>query len=97
MPVVTLTCDLITAMVHALRGNAAEARRHAGYALGLAAMGEGDYPAAFGQLRGLFTEDGEPLHFHLSYLALADLAAAAARAGAGGTVPASAAGLARSP
>ena len=97
MPVVTLTCDLITGIVHAMRGNAAEARRHVGYALagdpeqnraieararhalGLAAMGEGDYAAAFGQLRGLFTADGQPLHFHLSYLALADLAAAAAR------------------
>jgi DNA-binding CsgD family transcriptional regulator len=101
MPVVTLTCDLITGIVHAMRGNAAEARRHAGYALagdpernraieararhalGLAAVGEGDYAAAFSQLRGLFTADGQPLHFHLSYLALADLAAAGARAGAG--------------
>jgi DNA-binding CsgD family transcriptional regulator len=100
MPVVTLTCDVITGIVHAMRGNAAEARRHVGYALagdpeqnraitararhalGLAAMGEGNYLAAFGQLRGLFIDDGQPLHFHLSYLALADLAAAAARAGA---------------
>ncbi|HEY0933362.1 MAG TPA: AAA family ATPase [Trebonia sp.] len=100
MPVVTITCDLITGIVRAMRGDAAEARRYAGYALagdpeqnravtarvrhtlGLAAMGEGDYAAAFAQLGELFTEDGQPLHFHLSYLALADVAAAAARTGA---------------
>ncbi len=32
------------------------------------------------QLRGLFTEDGTPLHNYASYLGLADLAAAAVRA-----------------
>jgi DNA-binding CsgD family transcriptional regulator len=61
------------------RGHEARVR----HALGLVAMGEGDYPAAYGQLRGLFGADGRPLHYHLSYLLIADLAAAAARAGAG--------------
>jgi DNA-binding CsgD family transcriptional regulator len=102
MPLVTLSCDLVTGMVHAMRGDASAARQHVGHALagdpeqnrlvtararhalGLAALGEGNHAAAFAELRGLFTGDGEPLHFHVSYLALADLAAAAVRAGAAG-------------
>jgi DNA-binding CsgD family transcriptional regulator len=100
MPMVTLGCDLAAGIVHAMRGDAAEARQHVGYALagdpeqnrlvtararhvlGLAAMGEGNHSAAFAELRGLFADDGEPLHFHVSFLGLADLAAAAVRAGA---------------
>jgi DNA-binding CsgD family transcriptional regulator len=35
---------------------------------------------AYGQLRQLFADDGTPLHHHVSYLGVADLAAAAARA-----------------
>ncbi len=35
---------------------------------------------AYGQLRQLFTDDGAPWHYHVSYLGVADLAAAAARA-----------------
>ncbi len=35
---------------------------------------------AYGQLRQLFSEDGAPLHYHVSYLGVADLAAATARA-----------------
>jgi DNA-binding CsgD family transcriptional regulator len=50
------------------------------HALGLAALGEGDYLMAYGQLRQLFTEGGSPLHCHVSYLGVADLAAATARA-----------------
>jgi DNA-binding CsgD family transcriptional regulator len=54
----------------------ARARR----ALGLAALADGSYLQAFTQLRGLFGEDGTPLHNYASYLGVADLAAAAVRA-----------------
>ena len=56
---------------------AARARR----ALGIAALADGSYLQAFTQLRGLFGEDGTPLHNYASYLGVADLAAAAVRAG----------------
>jgi DNA-binding CsgD family transcriptional regulator/tetratricopeptide (TPR) repeat protein len=59
-------CGLVTA----------RARR----ALGVAALADGSYLQAFSQLRGLFSEDGTPLHNYASYLGLADLAAAAVRA-----------------
>ena len=55
---------------------AARARR----ALGVAALADGSYLQAFTQLRGLFSEDGMPLHNYASYLGVADLAAAAVRA-----------------
>ena len=55
---------------------AARARR----ALGVAALADGSYLQAFTQLRGLFREDGTPLHNYASYLGMADLAAAAVRA-----------------
>ena len=51
------------------------------HALGIAALADGDHLMAYGQLRQLFYPDGSPLHYHVSYLALADLAAAAVRAG----------------
>ncbi|MFH9728908.1 AAA family ATPase [Streptomyces sp. NPDC017260] len=50
-------------------------------ALGAAAAAEGDYETAYGQLRTVFTADGAPVHYHASYPALADLAAAAVRCG----------------
>ncbi|MEV7196229.1 AAA family ATPase [Streptomyces sp. NPDC093510] len=50
-------------------------------ALGAAAAAEGDYETAYGQLRMVFTADGSPVHYHASYPALADLAAAAVRCG----------------
>jgi DNA-binding CsgD family transcriptional regulator len=56
---------------------AARARR----ALGIAALADGSYLHAFTQLRGLFSQDGTPLHNYASYLGVADLAAAAVRAG----------------
>src|SRR6266566_2393594 len=56
---------------------AARARR----ALGVAALADGSYLSAFTQLRGLFSDDGTPLHNYASYLGVADLAAAAVRAG----------------
>jgi DNA-binding CsgD family transcriptional regulator len=55
---------------------AAWARR----ALGVAALADGSYPQAFTELRGLFGEDGGPLHNYASYLGVADLAEAAVRA-----------------
>src|SRR5260221_879526 len=55
---------------------AARARR----ALGVAALVDGSYLSAFTQLRGLFNDDGTPLHNYASYLGGADLAAAAVRA-----------------
>ncbi|WP_394437782.1 helix-turn-helix transcriptional regulator [Streptomyces sp. SGAir0957] len=50
-------------------------------ALGAAAAAEGAYETAYGQLRGVFTADGAPVHYHASYPAVADLAAAAVRCG----------------
>jgi DNA-binding CsgD family transcriptional regulator len=50
------------------------------HALGLAALADADYLTAYGQLRQLFTDDGAAWHYHVSYLGVADLAAAAARA-----------------
>jgi DNA-binding CsgD family transcriptional regulator len=49
--------------------------------LGLVALAQGRQAEAFDQIRGLFEADGTPLHHHVSYLALADLAAAAVQAG----------------
>jgi DNA-binding CsgD family transcriptional regulator len=49
-------------------------------ALGVSALADGSYLQAFAQLRGLFGEDGTPLHNYASYLGVADLAAAAVRA-----------------
>jgi DNA-binding CsgD family transcriptional regulator len=57
-------------------GLAARAR----HAAGLAALAEGSYLGAYAQLSPLFAADGTPLHQRFSYLAIADLAAAAARA-----------------
>lgn len=50
-------------------------------ALGAAAAAEGAYESAYDQLRMAFTAEGEPAHYHASYPALADLAAAAVRCG----------------
>ncbi|MCG8968741.1 LuxR family transcriptional regulator [Streptomyces sp. CL12-4] len=50
-------------------------------ALGAAAAAEGAYETAYEQLRSAFTADGAPVHYHASYPALADLAAAAVRSG----------------
>ncbi|WP_405802984.1 AAA family ATPase [Streptomyces sp. NBC_01187] len=50
-------------------------------ALGAAAVAEGAYETAYDQLRMVFTADGAPVHYHASYPALADLAAAAVRGG----------------
>lgn len=47
------------------------------WALGLAAIADGDFDAAYDQLRLMFSDP----HFHITRLAIADLAAAAARSG----------------
>ena len=57
------------------RGFAARIR----HATGLAALAQGHYVTAYAQLSPLFAADGTPLHQRHSYLAIADLAAAAAR------------------
>ncbi|MFF3311081.1 AAA family ATPase [Streptomyces sp. NPDC002952] len=53
------------------------------YALGAAALAEGDHPAAYDRFRAVYTQDPEPepLHYHASDYHLADLAAAAVRTG----------------
>ncbi|MGW1029614.1 AAA family ATPase [Streptomyces sp. NPDC002577] len=53
------------------------------HALGLAALAEGDHTTAYEQLRRVFTRDPHPapVHYHASLYYLADLAAAAVRAG----------------
>jgi DNA-binding CsgD family transcriptional regulator len=50
------------------------------HAAGLDALAQGNYVAAHARLSRLFAVDGPPLHHHFSYLAVADLAAAAVRA-----------------
>jgi DNA-binding CsgD family transcriptional regulator len=47
---------------------------------GLSALAQANYVTSYAQLSRLFAADGAPLHHHFSYLAIADLAAAAARA-----------------
>jgi DNA-binding CsgD family transcriptional regulator len=54
------------------------ARAH--HAAGIAALAQGNYLTAHAQLSHLFDADGAPLHYHVSYLGIADLAAAAVRA-----------------
>lgn len=49
-------------------------------ALGLSDLVNGNYPEAYGHLSRLFREDGAPLHWHISYFGIADLASAALRA-----------------
>ncbi|WP_260477683.1 LuxR family transcriptional regulator [Nonomuraea sp. WAC 01424] len=56
-------------------------RVYARHALGAAAVAEGAFGIAYDQLRMAFTADGAPVHYHASYPALADLAAAAVRCG----------------
>lgn len=51
------------------------------WAMGAAAVADGDHESAYEQFRMMFTADGDPVHFHASYYGLAELAAAAVRAG----------------
>lgn len=50
-------------------------------ALGTAYGADGAYETAYDQLRLAFTAEGDPVHYHASYPALAELAAAAVRTG----------------
>ncbi|WP_413760872.1 ATP-binding protein [Streptomyces sp. MMBL 11-3] len=50
-------------------------------ALGTAATAEGDHETAYQHCRVLFDDRGNPTHYHFSYPALPELAAAAARVG----------------
>jgi DNA-binding CsgD family transcriptional regulator len=70
--------DRVFSTVDAAQYRAVAAR--ARHAAGLSALAEGDYQAAYAQLSQLFDTDGTPLHHHVSYLGIADFAAAAARA-----------------
>ncbi|MEV4077337.1 helix-turn-helix transcriptional regulator [Nonomuraea fuscirosea] len=54
---------------------------HARRATAAAAAAEGDYESAYEQYRTLFDRGGDPVHYHASYPALPELAAAAARTG----------------
>ncbi|MFI0816397.1 AAA family ATPase [Streptomyces sp. NPDC021098] len=51
------------------------------WALGMAAVAEGDQSTAYEQFRLLFTADGDPFHYACSHAGLAELAAAAVRTG----------------
>jgi DNA-binding CsgD family transcriptional regulator/tetratricopeptide (TPR) repeat protein len=72
-----LVADALAADVEHGRLVTARAR----HALGLCALADGDDLTAFGQLGQLFDDDGLPCHPHASYLAIGDLALAAARCG----------------
>jgi DNA-binding CsgD family transcriptional regulator len=67
------------AMIDPLASRAVGAR--ARWALGMAAVADGDHVTAYEQFRLLFTDDGEPVHHHFSFVALAELTAAAVRTG----------------
>ncbi|MFI0773650.1 ATP-binding protein [Streptomyces sp. NPDC021212] len=62
---------------HRSRAVAVRAR----WALGMAAVAEGDQSTAYEQFRLLFTADGDPVHYACSHAGLAELAAAAVRTG----------------
>ncbi|WP_106193096.1 helix-turn-helix transcriptional regulator [Umezawaea tangerina] len=51
------------------------------WALGMAAVADGDHMAAYEQFRLLFTADGEPVHYYFSPFGVAELVAAAVRTG----------------
>ena len=85
--VLALRADAAAARTHAVRALATVDPAECGVlaargrcALGAAALADGSYLQAFTQLRGLFSEDGVPLHNYASYLGVADLAVAAVRA-----------------
>ncbi|MGP4045836.1 AAA family ATPase [Streptomyces sp. 2A115] len=74
-----------TAVQRAVHGvdlpNCRSLQVRAHYALGAAALAEGDHAGAYDRFRAVFTHDGEPLHFHASDYYLADLVATAVRTG----------------
>jgi DNA-binding CsgD family transcriptional regulator len=72
---------LASALTHADAMEYRSAAARARHVAGMAALGEGRFTAAYAQLRHLFSDDGEALHHRVSYLGIADLAAAAVPAG----------------
>jgi DNA-binding CsgD family transcriptional regulator len=100
MPPVAAGAGLCVVAVHAFRGEPVRpapvglpdpettdyrsAAARSRLSAGATAFARGDFAAAYGQLRRLFSGDGEPLHPRVSYLGLADLAAAAVRIDAAG-------------
>ncbi|MFD8719111.1 AAA family ATPase [Streptomyces sp. NPDC059629] len=72
---------LVAAALAADTENSGQLTARARHALGLCALADGDYEGAFDHLRGLYTAGGVPCHYHASYLAVGDLAIAAARSG----------------
>jgi DNA-binding CsgD family transcriptional regulator len=70
--------DRAVASVDVAESRAVDAR--ARHVAGVAALAGANAAAAYAQLRPLFDVDGGPLHHHVSYLAIADLAAAGIRA-----------------
>ncbi|HEX4247434.1 MAG TPA: AAA family ATPase [Pseudonocardia sp.] len=51
------------------------------WALGMAAVADGDHETAYRQFRLMFDTEGDPVHYHGSHAALAELAAASVRTG----------------
>ncbi|WP_253208774.1 helix-turn-helix transcriptional regulator [Streptomyces niphimycinicus] len=64
---------------HRSRAVAVRAR----WAMGMAAVADGDHVGAYEQFRLLFTADGDPVHYACSFPGVAELAAAAVRTGHG--------------
>ena len=71
--------ELVAAALAADRDHCRLVTARARHALGLAALADGDFRAAFDHLRPLFSDDGRPYHRYVSYLAIGDLAVAAHR------------------
>ncbi len=66
-------------MIDPRTGRAVFAR--AEWALGMAAVADGDHSTAYEHFRRLFTAEGEPIHYHFAHVAVAELVAAAVRTG----------------
>jgi hypothetical protein len=71
---------LASALTHTDAMEYRSAAARARHCAGMAALAGGRFVTAYAQLRHLFSDDGEALHHRVSYLGIADLAAAAVRA-----------------
>jgi DNA-binding CsgD family transcriptional regulator len=72
--------SLSSALGHADAMEYRSAAARARHSAGMAALAQGSHVAAYDHLRHLFAADATPLHHRVSYLGIADLAAAAVRA-----------------
>jgi DNA-binding CsgD family transcriptional regulator/tetratricopeptide (TPR) repeat protein len=72
--------QVTSALARAGQADSGSIIARARHTAGVAAFADGSHLVAFAALRQLFREDGSPLHYHVSYLGIADLAAAAVRA-----------------